>query len=212
MAPTNYFQTLGVSRDASDEEIKKAYRKLVFQYHPDRNPDSKAAEEKIREINAAYEIVGDPESRKTYQRLLFGFEVTDEVPDPAIILDQMEQKLHDEGRKEVFEVLIKDVKRIKAELALIRERAVALKGYDALVEKAVNERGSEIMPELVTHEMEAKSKRLLDVALQMMVSQSVVPKHDERALQDLKDRLEKSFYRGRLTGFSAALELFYERR
>ena len=212
MAPTNYFQTLGVSRDASDEEIKKAYRKLVFQYHPDRNPDSKAAEEKIREINAAYEIVGDPESRKTYQRLLFGFEVTDEVPDPAIILDQMEQKLHDEGRKEVFGVLIKDVKRIKAELALIRERAVALKGYDALVEKVVNERGSEIMPELVTHEMEANSKRLLDVAVQMMVSQSVVPKHDERALQDLKDRLEKSFYRGRLTGFSAALELFYERR
>ncbi|MFQ5992323.1 MAG: DnaJ domain-containing protein [Nitrospiraceae bacterium] len=212
MTTANFFQTLGVSRDASDEEIKKAYRKLVFQYHPDRNPDSKTAEEKIREINAAYEVIGDPESRKTYERLLFGFEVTDEAPDPAVILDQMEQKLHDEGRKEVFGVLIKDVKRIKAELALIRERTVALKGYDALVEQVVNERGSEIMTELVTNEMDAKRKRLLDVALQMMVSQSVVPKHDERALQDLKDRLEKSFYRGRLTGFSAALELFYERR
>ena len=129
MARLDYFETLGVSRDASDVAIKKAYRKLALQYHPDRNPDSKAAEEKIREINAAYEVIGDPERRKTYQRLLFGIEFKeDEAPDPAVILEQMEQKLHDEGRKEVFGVLIKNVKRIKAELAVIRERTVAIKG------------------------------------------------------------------------------------
>ncbi len=213
MARLDYFETLGVSRDASDETIKKAYRKLALQYHPDRNPDSKAAEEKIREINSAYEVIGDPERRKTYERLLFGIEFKeDEAPDPAVILEQMEQKLHDEGRKEVFGVLIKNVKRIKAELAVIRERTVAIKGYDVFMEKVVGERAADVMHEFVTEEMESRKKRLLDVALQMMISQQVVPSNDERRIQELSQRFEKTFQRGRANGFSAALELFYERR
>lgn len=213
MARLDYFETLGVSRDASDEAIKKAYRKLALQYHPDRNPDSKAADEKIREINAAYEVIGDPERRKTYERLLVGIEVKeDEAPDPAVILEQMEQKLHDEGRKEVFGVLIKNVKRIKAELAVIRERTVAIKGYDVFMEKVVGERAADVMHEFVTEEMESRKKRLLDVALQMMISQQVVPSNDERQIHELSQLFEKTFQRGRASGFSAALELFYERR
>ena len=213
MARLDYFETLGVSRDASDEAIKKAYRKLALQYHPDRNPDSKAADEKIREINAAYEVIGDPERRKTYERLLFGIEIKeDEAPDPAVILEQMEQKLHDEGRKEVFGVLIKNVKRIKAELAVIRERTVAIKGYDVFMEKVVRERAADVMHEFVTEEMESRKKRLLDVALQMMISQQVVPSNDERRIHELSQLFEKTFQRGRASGFSAALELFYERR
>lgn len=62
MARMNYYQVLGVSREASDEAIKKAYRKLVFEHHPDRNPHKTDADERIREINAAYEIIGDPEN------------------------------------------------------------------------------------------------------------------------------------------------------
>lgn len=65
----DYYQVLGVAREASDEDIKKAYRKLVFEHHPDRNPHKADADERIREINAAYEIVGDPEKRKSYDRL-----------------------------------------------------------------------------------------------------------------------------------------------
>jgi len=213
MARLDYFETLGVSRDASDEAIKKAYRKLALQYHPDRNPDSKAADEKIREINAAYEVIGDPERRKTYERLLVGIEFKeDEAPDPAVILEQMEQKLHDEGRKEVFGVLIKNVKRIKAELAVIRERTVAIKGYDVFMEKVVRERAADVMHEFVTEEMESRKKRLLDVALQMMISQRVVPSNDKRQIHELSQLFEKTFQRGRASGFSAALELFYERR
>ena len=60
------YKTLGVSKDASDDEIKKAYRKLARKYHPDRNPDDTAAEEKFKEISAAHDILADPEKRKEY--------------------------------------------------------------------------------------------------------------------------------------------------
>jgi molecular chaperone DnaJ len=60
------YKTLGVSKKATDEEIKKAYRKLARQYHPDRNPDDPVAEEKFKEISAAHDVLGDPEKRKDY--------------------------------------------------------------------------------------------------------------------------------------------------
>ncbi|HVO55912.1 MAG TPA: molecular chaperone DnaJ [Solirubrobacterales bacterium] len=62
------YKTLGVLKDASDEEIKKAYRKLARQYHPDRNPDDKEAEEKFKEISAAHDVLADPEKRKEYDQ------------------------------------------------------------------------------------------------------------------------------------------------
>ena len=60
------YKTLGVSKDASDEEIKKAYRKLARKYHPDRNPGDAEAEEKFKEISAAHDVLADPEKRKEY--------------------------------------------------------------------------------------------------------------------------------------------------
>jgi molecular chaperone DnaJ len=60
------YKTLGVSKKASEEEIKKAYRKLARQYHPDRNPDDPEAEERFKEISAAHDVLGDPEKRKEY--------------------------------------------------------------------------------------------------------------------------------------------------
>lgn len=213
MARIDFYQVLGVSRGASDDAIKKAYRKLVFRHHPDRHPDSIQAEAKIREINAAYEVIGDPEKRRSYDRLNWGDEIArDEAADPAVILDEMEKKLFDEGRKEVFAVLMKDVKRIKAELAAIRERTVADQGYDTFKDAIVRERAAEVMEELITAEMEGRKQRLVEVATEMLLSQGVAKRGDEGGVRSLRGRLEEVFRKGRAKGFAAALELFYERR
>jgi DnaJ-class molecular chaperone with C-terminal Zn finger domain len=62
------YEILGVSRNATQEEIKKAYRKLAHKYHPDKNPGDKQVEEKFKQINNAYEILSDPEKRANYDR------------------------------------------------------------------------------------------------------------------------------------------------
>jgi len=65
----DYYETLGVSKTASDEEIRSAFRKLARKYHPDVAKDKKTAEEKFKEINEAYEVLSDPEKRKKYDQL-----------------------------------------------------------------------------------------------------------------------------------------------
>lgn len=72
MAARDYYEVLGVGRDASADELKSAYRKLAFQFHPDRNPDDAGAEEKFKEAAEAYEILRDPDKRARYDR--FGHE------------------------------------------------------------------------------------------------------------------------------------------
>jgi curved DNA-binding protein len=65
----DYYKTLGVPREAGEDELKKAFRKLARKYHPDTATDKKAAEEKFKEINEAYEVLGDKEKRKRYDEL-----------------------------------------------------------------------------------------------------------------------------------------------
>jgi curved DNA-binding protein len=66
MATRDYYDTLGVSKNASGEELKRAYRKLAMKYHPDKNPNKKEAEERFKEINEAYAVLSDKEKRKQY--------------------------------------------------------------------------------------------------------------------------------------------------
>jgi len=72
MASNDYYRTLGVARNASDEEIKSAFRKLALKCHPDRNPGNKDSEDQFKEIGEAYEVLSTPEKRRVYDQ--FGAE------------------------------------------------------------------------------------------------------------------------------------------
>jgi molecular chaperone DnaJ len=67
----DYYKALGVGKNATDEEIKKAYRKLARRYHPDRNPGDQQAEERFKEISQAHDVLSDAEKRKEYDRPSF---------------------------------------------------------------------------------------------------------------------------------------------
>ncbi len=71
MEKRDYYEVLGVSKNATDAEIKAAYKKMAIKYHPDRNPGNKEAEEKFKEAAEAYDVLRDPEKRQRYDQ--FGF-------------------------------------------------------------------------------------------------------------------------------------------
>ncbi len=216
----DYYTTLAVTPQASDDEIKRAYRKLALKYHPDRNQGNAGAEEKIREINAAYEVLGDPETRQSYERLRFGgygrkTDFADETPadtlSPDVILESMEKKLWEEGRVEIFRQLLRDLPLVKRELANIRKATVAALGYDKFREEIVKRHAGLVMGDLVTPDMEERKARLLDIAGQMMRSQGVGGGREEGT--DWVDRqLAAAFHRGRVHGYCQACELRYVRR
>src|SRR5213079_3307663 len=64
----DYYEVLGVKRDATDEEVKRSYRKLAVKFHPDKNPDDPHAEEKFKELGEAYDVLIDPDKRAAYDR------------------------------------------------------------------------------------------------------------------------------------------------
>ncbi len=221
MARLDYYAILGISPQASNEEIKKVYRQLALKYHPDRNQGNPEAETKIRQINAAYEILGDPETRRSYERLRFGgYKPGTEGPDPgsedtidpAVVFQEMEAKLQNEARNEILGMLIKQPVMIKKELGIIRERVVEALGYDAFREKYVIQRGKEVLQHLVTEEVQAKRERLLEVALQMLLLQNVASSGNDQEVQALRRELERTYDEGWLQGYTQACNLFYERR
>ena len=68
MASKDYYESLGLQKGASDDEIKRAFRKLAIKYHPDQNQGNKEAEEKFKEINEAYQVLSDPEKKARYDQ------------------------------------------------------------------------------------------------------------------------------------------------
>ena len=68
MAKRDFYDVLGVSKSSSQDEIKKAYRKVALKYHPDRNPDDKEAEDKFKEAAEAYDVLGNEEKRRKYDQ------------------------------------------------------------------------------------------------------------------------------------------------
>src|SRR5438309_4551846 len=68
MAKRDYYEVLGINKNSSEQEIKKAYRQLALKYHPDRNPDNKEAEEKFKEASSAYQVLSDQQKRQQYDQ------------------------------------------------------------------------------------------------------------------------------------------------
>ena len=78
----DYYDILGVSRESSDQEIKKAYRKIAMKSHPDRNPDDKAAEEKFKQAAEAYSVLSDSQKKQQYDR--FGHDAFNQQQDLVV--------------------------------------------------------------------------------------------------------------------------------
>ena len=221
MPRLDYYSVLEVEPDATDEHIKKAYRKLALQYHPDHNQGKKEAEVKIREINAAYEVLNDKESRKAYDRIRFGgyrqqvdgFGASaDTTPDPGVAFQAMERTLQDEARRDVFSTLIKDQERIKAELAVIRERVVAKQGYDTFKEEFIAQRAREVIRTLLSDELIERRENLIEVGHQMLLDQGVCPSKNEKEVTALRKQLERFYDEGWIEGYVQACQLFYVRQ
>ena len=223
MAALNYYAVLGVSLQASQEEIKKAYRKLALQFHPDLNRGNRQTEHKIREVNAAYEILGDPEARKTYDRLRLGHvepvvsrrdmePEPDESVSPSVVLQRMEETLRDESRRQLFMVLMRNTPKIKEELEIIRERVIHAQGYDTFLEKIVRQRGREVLDEFVSMELKQRRERLVDVAVEMVCSAVPGSIRQSTQMDQVRRSLEQAYQEGWIQGYEQACELLYERR
>lgn len=220
MPALNYYAVLEVSLQASQEEIKKAYRKLALQYHPDRNRGDRQAELKIREINAAYEILGDPGARKTYDRLRMGHvepmefrrEEPEESISPAVVIQRMEGTLSEESRKQLFKVMMQNTRRIKEELSRIRERVIQVQGYDTFLEKVVHQCGEEGLKDLVTDELWQLRDRLVDIAVEMVCSEVPGSFQGAEAIAQVRRTLQQAYHEGWIQGYAQACELLYERR
>jgi molecular chaperone DnaJ len=225
MPVVDYYAVLGVALQASQDEIKKAYRTLALEFHPDRNRGNRQAEEKIREVNAAYEILGDPDARKTYDRLRLGHEEPtvfrrnrepepepEESVSPSVVLYRMEETLREESRKQLFMVLIRNTEKIKEELVIIRERVIRAQGYDTFLEKIVRQRGQEVLSELVSDELKQRRERLVDVAVEMVCSAIPGSIRGSDQMDQIRHSLGQAYQEGWIQGYEQACELLYERR
>jgi molecular chaperone DnaJ len=92
MAGKDYYSVLGVNRNAGDKDIKATYRRLARQYHPDVNPGNKAAEQRFKEINQAYEVLSDPEKRKKYDQYGDQWEHGEQYAEAARQYQQQQQR------------------------------------------------------------------------------------------------------------------------
>lgn len=222
MTILNYYAVLEVSSQASQEDIKKAYRKLALEHHPDRNQGDHGAEQKIRDVNAAYEVLGDPESRKTYDRLRLGqVEISHhhscdvepaDVVSPSVVVGRIEATLRDEARREMLRLMMTRKEFIKSELAIIRERVIQRQGYDTFEDQVVLGRANEGIGLLVTEDMERRKDNLVEVAVEMVRSGVPGWLNKAEAQAQIKQELDGAYRAGWREGYTQACELFYERR
>ena len=132
----DYYEILGVSKDATPDEIRKAYKKLAIKWHPDKHvDDKKEAEEKFKEIAGAYSVLSDPEKKREYDTggMDFGFDDFDNL-DPFAMFEDFFGKIHGKhGGFEISDLASMMMKMIFSEEALDLAKALDLKMISDLV-------------------------------------------------------------------------------
>ena len=125
----DYYEVLGIDRNADDASIKKAYRKMAKKYHPDMNKDNPAAEEKFKEVTEAYNVLSDKEKKKL-QRLYHILELIKDLngkdTKEHAILELMEYDIDAEVEEEIVEYIEKDAGKVKEQLDRIEHKASSL--------------------------------------------------------------------------------------
>src|SRR5438132_14304262 len=112
----DYYKVLGVEQDATSETIKRVYRKLAKEHHPDLHPGDKKAEARFKVVSEAYGVLGDPQAKEEYDRLRFGghptYGVREEPINVEIFVSQAMEKLYEGGHEEIQRYLLRNVHKV----------------------------------------------------------------------------------------------------
>ena len=115
----DYYKILGVSREATQEDIQKAYRRLAAKNHPDRNPDDKQAKEKFQKIQAAFDVLKNPEKRELYDR--YGSSFREQIDEVRRKLEDAERELEssggETGQKQIWSSLSSEINEIEGRMS-----------------------------------------------------------------------------------------------
>src|SRR5437870_12560887 len=116
----DYYKVLGVEQDATSETIKRIYRKLAKEHHPDLHPGDKKAEARFKEVSEAYGVIGDTAAKEDYDRIRFGghgtFAPKEKPINPEIYVSQMLEKLYEAGHGDIQGYLLNNIAKIRDEI------------------------------------------------------------------------------------------------
>jgi len=211
----DYYKVLGVEQDAAAEQIKRVYRKLAKENHPDLHPGDKKAEARFKEVSEAYGVLGDPQAKEEYDRLRFGGHPTYGIKarpvNTEIFVSQAMEKLYEGGHEEIQGHLLRNIPKIREEIEAIRKITKSKIGYDAFKPKIVEEHAREAFRGWIDEDMIVRRSKIIHVALFNLLNQGAADRKREQEVDKLKRRLECAWEDGQIAGYRDALEMFYQR-
>jgi len=211
----DYYKVLGVEQDAATEEIKRVYRKLAKENHPDLHPGDKKAEARFKEVSEAYGVLGDPQAKEEYDRLRFGghptYGVREKPINVEIFVSQAMEKLYEGGHEEIQGYLLRNIPKLREEVEIIRTITKSKIGYDAFKPKIVEEHARKAFAGWIDEDMIVRRSKIIHVALFNLLNQGAADRKREQEVDKLKKRLENAWEDGQVAGYRDALEMFYQR-
>jgi len=211
----DYYQVLGVERDATTVEIRTAFRRLAKENHPDHHPGDKKAEARFKEVSEAYGVVGDAAAKGDYDRMRFGahgtFGVKEKPVNPEIFVSQLLEKLYEAGHGDIQGYLLNNITLLREEIEIVRRLTKEKIGYDAFKPQIVMDHALDAFAGWVNQDMEVRRSKIIHVALFNLLKQGAADPKREQDVDRLKRRLENAWEEGQKAGYRDALELYYQR-